>query len=413
MPDGRSCVVAPCDLIADCRGAIRPTPEVKAVYEALRQCPAPRDQRRGSECFRVVEPSASEEHLDRVYTGRTCGWQSFTNRPVHRFLTAITTANKLTRVTFSAPAFARPRMPALGLRGNKDDMPTETILSTLLAGAAFLKTAIQNTATQSVRDAYDAAKAYLRNKFSGNADAVRALELATGKPESLIRKALLAEESASSDLECDAELARLMAALRATLLVMTKPIRLSVTVEGNGNQVQVAGRDLIRTERIVRRNEITPDGRHLTLEQRERLREVVREVAERLAPRNGEANFAAVHRLLQRRFQVASYLLIPSAQYDEALTFLRQHRAMHRSRLRQRDPVAYQNDLYRAIFAGARELGWDGSEVYQFASAKLGHPPIASLKQLGLAELKKLADFIQREVRTLRKNAASSATFAT
>jgi hypothetical protein len=292
-------------------------------------------------------------------------------------------------------------------------MPTETTLSTLLAGAAFLKTAVQDITTQSVRDAYDAVKTYLRNKFSGNADAIRALELATEKPESLIRKALLAEESASSNLEHDVELARLTAALRTALPVMTNPIRLSVTVEGSGNQVQVAGRDLIRIERILRRNEITPDERHLTAEQRERLREVIAEVAERLAPRNGGPNFAAVHRLLQRQFQVASYLLIPCAQYDEALTFLRQQRAMHRSRLRQRDPVAYQNDLYRAIFAGARELGWSGSEVYRFASEKLGHPPIASLKQLGLAELKKLADLMHREVRTLRKSRASSATFAT
>lgn len=292
-------------------------------------------------------------------------------------------------------------------------MSTETILSTLLTGAAFLKAAVQDTATQSVRDAYDVLKAYLRNKFSNKPDAARALELATDKPDSLPRKALLIEESGSSDLERDSELAGLTATLRTALPSVRNSRRLDVTVEGSGNYVQVAGRDVIHTERIVRRNEITPDARHLTHEQRERLREVCGELAERLAHRNGEPNFAAVHRLLQRRFQVASYLLIPSAQDEHALAFLRQYRAMHRARLRRCNPVAYQNDLFRAIFAGARELGWGGAGVYRFAAAKLGHPQIWSLKQLGLAELKTLADFMQRETRSLRKNSATATTSAT
>jgi hypothetical protein len=292
-------------------------------------------------------------------------------------------------------------------------MPIDSILSLLLTTAAFLKTAARDSATQSVGDAYDAAKAYLKSKFSGNSDAAHALELATEKPESLIRKFFLAEESASLDLAKDAELVRLIKALRAALPFAGNSAAFSVTVEDTGNQVQVAGRDFIRTERIVRRSEITPDGRHLTLEQRERLRTVIRDVAERLAPRNGKPNFAAVHRLLQQRFEAASYLLIPSVQFDETPTFLRQQRAIHRSRLRQRDPLAYQNDLFRAIFARARELGWDGTTVYRFSNTKLGHPPITSLKQLRPAKLKKLADFIQREVRTLRKNAASSPASAT
>jgi hypothetical protein len=87
-------------------------------------------------------------------------------------------------------------------------MQTESIFSTLLAAAAFLKHAVQGVASQAVRDAYGAAKTYLRKKFAANPDAARALELATEKPESLIRKALLVEDSALSALDRDSELAR-------------------------------------------------------------------------------------------------------------------------------------------------------------------------------------------------------------
>jgi hypothetical protein len=284
-------------------------------------------------------------------------------------------------------------------------MQTESIFSTLLAAAAFLKHVVQDVANQSVRDAYEAAKCYLRRRFGGNPDATRALELATAKPESLIRKALLAEESASSGLDHDQELARLIKHLAALLPPAADRVRQSVCVTGQRDLVQVAGRDLIQTERLVRRNAITPDERHLSVDQRKRIREVAGELADRLADDEGEANFAAVHRMLQRRFQVASYLLIPRSRYDEALSFLRQHRAINRSRLRHRNPLAYQYDIYRAIFAGARELGWGGEEVYRFAAEKLAlKTAVASLKTLGPVQLKTLAELIQRELRTKRSN---------
>lgn len=282
-------------------------------------------------------------------------------------------------------------------------MQTESIFSTLLAAAAFLKHAVQGVASQAVRDAYEATKTYLRKKFAANPDATRALELATEKPESLIRKALLVEDSAANGLDRDSELARLIEDLAALLPPTGDTGSQNVRVNGHRNVVQVAGRDLIRTEKFVRRNTITPDERHLTVEQRERIREVAGELADRLAGEDGEANFAAVHRMLQRRFQVASYLLIPRSRYEEALGFLRQHRAINRSHLRGRNPVAYQNDFYRAIFAGARELGWDGEQVYRFATEKLDlKTAVASLKALGPVQLKALAGFIQREVRTVR-----------
>ncbi len=161
----------------------------------------------------------------------------------------------------------------------------------------------------------------------------------------------------------------------------------------------MAGRDLvITTGKHVQRNVITPDDRHLATDQRDTLRDVIAEVADRLA-NSGDPNFAAVHRMLQRRYGVASYLLIPRNRYDDALKFLKQQRAIHRSRLRHRNPAAYERDLFRAIYTGVGKLGWERSQILDFASAKLAlKKPLTSLKELGPSQLKSLADAMRHEV---------------
>jgi hypothetical protein len=184
---------------------------------------------------------------------------------------------------------------------------TESIITTLLAAAAFLKNPIQDVAYRSVKDAYEAAKYYLRRKLGDSSDAAKALELATEKPESEARKAVLVEETKSADLATDAELTRIIEQIAARLALSADSIRQQVQVSGRGNHVQMAGRDLvISTEKHVQRNVITPDDRHLTTGQRDTLRDVIAEVADRLAVRDGDPNFAAVHRMLQRRYSVPS-----------------------------------------------------------------------------------------------------------
>jgi len=278
-------------------------------------------------------------------------------------------------------------------------METDSIFATLLAAAAFLKKPMQEVTSHSLKGAYDAAKAYLVRKLGENSEASRALELATAKPESLLRKELLVEESASVDLAGDPHLARLVEELAALLPMVPGAGGQNVRVNGHGNKVQVAGGDIITTERHIQRNAITPDDRHLTIEQRAGIRAVVAELAGRLAGEDGEPNFGAAHRMLQRRFNVASYLLIPRDSFSDAMGFLKQQRAINRGRLVRRNPVAYRNDFFRAIFAGGRELGWRGEQVYQFATVHLGlKRPVGSLKELGASQLKSVAEAIQRKV---------------
>src|ERR1035437_7234445 len=162
-------------------------------------------------------------------------------------------------------------------------MSTKSILTTLLTAAALLKKPLQNVIAQSLTDTYGAVKTYLLKKFGETSEAAKALELATAKPESLIRKELLIEETASINLAGDGELARLIGQLAKLLPASGETIRQDVRVDGQGNNVQVACRDIINTAKHVYRNVITPDERHLTLAQRERIREMAGDVADRLA----------------------------------------------------------------------------------------------------------------------------------
>lgn len=281
-------------------------------------------------------------------------------------------------------------------------MQLETIIGALLAAAAFLKRPVQDAAAHSIKELFDAVRARLRTKFGEHSDGAKFLDLAIQKPESAMRKAVLAEESITAGVAEDKELSRLARKLAALLPDDAGVVPQQVSVVGRSNKVQVAAGDIVVTERHVRRAAITPDERHLSVAQRDRIRAVAAELGYRLTG-GAPGGSAAVHRMLQRRFDVVSYLLIPRERYDDALNFLRQQRAIHRSRLRRGDPVTYRNDLIRSIFAGARELGWNRDRVHGFAEDKLAlNEPLVSLKDLGPVQLTKLADAVRRAVRTAR-----------
>ncbi len=282
-------------------------------------------------------------------------------------------------------------------------MTTDAIVSALLRAASVLKKPIEDIAAQGLKDLYAAAKARLQRKLGGNRDAVDALEKATEKPESPARKAVLVEEIQETKFEDDLELMHLMQHLARLLPPAEPALRQDVRVKGRGHRVQVAAGDIINTEKHVQKNAITPDGRHLSGEQKDRLEPLINELATRLAGEDGKPNYKKVHRMLQRKFNKSSYLLIERGDFDAACAFLKEQRAINRSRLRRRNPVAYQNDFFRGIWSRARELGWEKPQVYEFAAGKLRlKKPISSLKQLGPIQLKAVAEAMQREVRKHR-----------
>ncbi len=285
-------------------------------------------------------------------------------------------------------------------------MNSDTIFPLLLSAARFLKEPLQEVAVEPLKDAYTAMRAYLQKKLGNNSDASRSLDAALEKPDSEGRKAVLLEEAAGIDWGDDKELERLARRLRSLLPKGTKTVRQTVRVTGRGNTVEVAGRDIIKSERHVRRNIIQPDGRHLSAEQKARLKPVIDEVAYRLGGEDGTGNWPAVYSMLERRFGVTSYLLIPREEGEAAIAFLKQQRAINRHRLRRRNPDAYASDLFRAIYAQSAKLGWDKPQLYAYAREKLNlKRPIGSLRLLGPIQLKSLAEYVRREVTKFERSA--------
>ncbi|HVS52424.1 MAG TPA: hypothetical protein VHD62_08720 [Opitutaceae bacterium] len=277
-------------------------------------------------------------------------------------------------------------------------MDTNTIVTALLSAATFLKEPIRAVASQSLRDVFDAAKFYLKRKFGPESRNAHLLELATAEPSLPLSRAMLLEVAKSSALDQDADVKRLAETMLSMLGGLNAQPLQSVTIGGDAENVQVVAGDFISTPRHVVRNVVRPDESHLDAEQVGQIRALIADVADRMADGAGTPNFAAVHRQLQRRFGVSSYLLIPRARFLEAVDFLKRQRALHRRSLRRRDPAAYDQDLFRAVSARARELGWDRDRLCQFATEHLRlRRALVSLRELGANQLRQLATLLQRQ----------------
>jgi hypothetical protein len=104
--------------------------------------------------------------------------------------------------------------------------------------------------------------------------------------------------------------------------------------------------------------------------------------------------------MLQRRFDVSYYLLIPRERYPEALAYLQRELVIRRSILRRREPGKFREELFRSIYARAGELGWSREKLYRFAAERLMLPSFTSLKQLTPDQLRSLADRLRRVTET-------------
>lgn len=282
-------------------------------------------------------------------------------------------------------------------------MTTPEIIATVLAGARFFKKPAEDVASSAVKDAYQAVKSYLRRKFTSLPDAQTALEKAEEKPESEARKAVLLEEVETLHLDADNELAPLVKELRAALGPTTM-IQQNVTANQTGrkNTVIVAGRDVIQPLHHTTKQEVKPDERHVTSAQKKEIKELIDELAIRLAGKDGAPNYKAAWGRLYDEFGVTSYHLLPVGDFEAAVRYLREQKAISRSRLRRRNPQAYRNDFYATIHASAKTLGWTEDQIYDFAEEKLEKKPIRSLRKLGPNQLKKLSECIARKSNQLQ-----------
>lgn len=99
-------------------------------------------------------------------------------------------------------------------------------------------------------------------------DSAESSRMPGGEPDNVlfrIQRGLCGYVSAAAGLDRDSELARLIETLAALLPPPADTVSQNVRVTDQRNIARAAGRNLIRTEKFVRRNTITSDEHHLTL----------------------------------------------------------------------------------------------------------------------------------------------------
>jgi hypothetical protein len=278
------------------------------------------------------------------------------------------------------------------------DLPT--VVSTTAAAANFLKKPIEDVTSKIVLDGYEKLKKLLGKKSGESPEVIDAIANLEQKPESKGRADVLAEELVERRLEKDKEI---LAAVEALLKALPtgshfQPIQVSINQRGRNNKALVAGRDIINTERHVRRVQFTPDERHITPEQGDRIRDLVEKLATRIAGEDGKPNFGQTYGRLNKKFKVGTYRELMKEDFDAAVSYLQQQGAINRSRLRRSNPQAYRDSLYAPIWAKSKQLEWEKPVLYAFAKEKLDlKKPIDTLKKLGPIQLKHLYEFMVRQ----------------
>lgn len=165
-----------------------------------------------------------------------------------------------------------------------------------------------------------------------------------------------------------------------------------------GGDIHNAGRDInINTKKYSRTTVHAPPG-SLTSAQAKHIQDAIEklvdmEVAGGVRGGDRSALFAKWHKMVKDRYDVPSYRVIPTGQATELIAWLKQLAAMNRSKLRRTDNPSWRNDLYKAIWARARELGLSKGDVYSLVLQRLDKQ-VTSLKQLGEQSLQRLYEMI-------------------
>lgn len=176
-----------------------------------------------------------------------------------------------------------------------------------------------------------------------------------------------------------------------------QPSQPNIEIKGDGNIVGNHN-TVIKTRKVVRKtvNKIQPGPEHISPAQARKLQNAVSKLVEiglKSSDRSENQLYAAWYKKLKNRYDTNSYLLIPAESFDEALSWLQQHAAMNRPKLRRADPQSWRNEHYKAIYARAGELGLSKGQVYGLLLDKMGLR-VTSLKQLSDKSLKRLYNII-------------------
>jgi len=167
------------------------------------------------------------------------------------------------------------------------------------------------------------------------------------------------------------------------------------TIVGDNN-TQVAG-DYVENKKILQKNIIQPDHRHIDEATAFEIKRLIDFLAEIDALAGRPDSHSRWYSHLYRRFKVTSYKLIPVESGEDAIQWLRQQVPQQRSKIRRKAPDEWRQQLFKSIWSKAGRLGLEKQEVYDLAFRRLAlKEPITSLKELGEQKLKKLYEIIIR-----------------
>jgi len=173
------------------------------------------------------------------------------------------------------------------------------------------------------------------------------------------------------------------------------PAPFSIIQQNKGNGNFIVGRDLNLNPRTVVKNSINPGPEHITDEQALQVRELINKLAMMDKQAGRSSSHQQWYTKLYKRFGITSYKLILLEQLEDVVLWLQQQKARQRPMLRRSNNPAWRKNIYSAIYARARELGIDKSQLYQIAYQKLKpDKPVNSLTELGERNLEKLRVYL-------------------
>jgi hypothetical protein len=169
-------------------------------------------------------------------------------------------------------------------------------------------------------------------------------------------------------------------------------------------------RALLELHYKERKENFTPDERHVTEAQRAELNELCKQVVDRLIARSAALpdeelkaikgrHFGIVWSQFNKHFGLKHGLQsLERDHFEEAKSWMLQYRASKDKNLKQANPQKYRDTLTKTIYTLSGQLGWSKEELYTFAVEKLGlAEPITTLNALGNSQLELVRDRIRYE----------------
>ena len=172
---------------------------------------------------------------------------------------------------------------------------------------------------------------------------------------------------------------------------------------------QAAGNLIVTEKHVTKSPPVVPQSHHITDGQAKTILELLRELGER----DGAAGKGNTYGRWQAKFKerpwagpeadgITSYKLVAADEFEAAVTWIKQQKAIGRPSLRRTQNPRWRNDHYGKIWKCAKKLGWSHDEVHRFAQEHLKiSKPIESLTKLGERNLEKVAGAIYRRSKKL------------